>query len=311
MKKLALILMVSCLSIVVTRCTKSDSTDPTPAAIDPYAMFQYSIKANGIVTFTNQSTNATSCLWDFGDGTTSTTSTVTFDHQYSHNGTFHATLTAYGNGKSAGAYANLSITSFVNETISDLDGNVYHTVTIGTQVWMVENLKTTKFNDGTTIPLVTDNTEWGALITPGYCWYNNDEATYKNPYGAMYNWYAVNSGKLAPAGWHVPTNADFSVLTTFLGGVSSASGKLKEAGTTHWQSPNEGATNESGFTALPGGERFSNGGFYYNTERGYWWCSTEEEASEAWGRTMSSFYSDVNPTFFIKELGLSVRCVKN
>ena len=108
--------------------------------------------------------------------------------------------------------------------VVDIDGNVYHTVTIGTQVWMVENLKTTKYNDGTAIPLVTDNTAWGALTTPGYCWYNNDSATYKNTYGALYNWYAVNTGKLAPTGWHVPTDSEWTVLTTYLGGQSVAGG---------------------------------------------------------------------------------------
>jgi uncharacterized protein (TIGR02145 family) len=149
------------------------------------------------------------------------------------------------------------------------------------------------------------------LTTPGYCWYNNNAAAYKDTYGAMYNWYAVNTGKLAPTGWHVPTHDDFTVLTTYLGGVSNAGGKLKEAGTSHWLSPNEGATNEAGFTALPGGERFGNGGFYYMTDRGYWWCSTEGDGGEAWSRGMTSFYSEVNQILGTKELGFSVRCVKN
>ena len=98
-------------------------------------------------------------------------------------------------------------------TVTDKDDNVYHTVTIGTQTWMAENLKTTKYNDGTAIPLVTDSTAWTSLLTPAYCWYNYDATTYKNTYGALYNWYAVNTGKLAPIGWHVATDAEWTTLT--------------------------------------------------------------------------------------------------
>ena len=116
-------------------------------------------------------------------------------------------------------------------TVSDADGYVYHTVTIGAQVWMVENLKTTKYNDGTAIPLVTDSTAWAILTIPGYCWYNNDAVTYKATYGALYNWYAVNTGKLAPKGWHVPADAEWTKLITFLGGEDVAGGKMKSTGT--------------------------------------------------------------------------------
>ncbi|MFZ4563376.1 MAG: FISUMP domain-containing protein [Bacteroidales bacterium] len=307
MKTFTFFLILTGLSLIVPGCKKTDSSDP-PVVKDPYAMFTYSIKENGVVSFTNTSTDATSYLWNFGDNTTSTATTVTFEHQYLQNGTYHVTLTAYGNGKSAGAYADLNITTVVSETVTDIDGNVYHTITIGTQVWMVENLKTTKYNDGTSIPLVTDNVEWSTLSTPGYCWYDNDAAS---PYGALYNWFTVNTGKLAPTGWHVATNAEWTILTTYLGGATVCGGKLKEAGTTHWLSPNEGANNETGFTALPGGYRFSNGSYYYIGERGYWWSSSEYDAMEAWGRGMTSFYSDVNIFMAIKIFGHSVRCVKD
>ncbi|MBI5010148.1 MAG: fibrobacter succinogenes major paralogous domain-containing protein, partial [Bacteroidia bacterium] len=145
------------------------------------------------------------------------------------------------------------ISSFSSAQVSDIDGNVYQTVTIGTQVWMKENLKTTKLNDGIALPNVIDNAAWAALTTTGYCWYNNDATTYKSTYGALYNWYAVNTGKLCPIGWHVPSDDEWTLLTTFRGGYSVAGGKLKETGTLHWTSPNTGATNETGFTALPGG----------------------------------------------------------
>jgi uncharacterized protein (TIGR02145 family) len=117
--------------------------------------------------------------------------------------------------------------------VTDKDGNVYHTITIGTQVWMVENLKTTKYNDGTDIPLVKDSATWANLTTPGYCWLYNDQTTYINTTGALYNWYAVNTGKLAPIGWHVPSDSDFIALTKYLGGENTAGGKLKEAGTVN------------------------------------------------------------------------------
>jgi uncharacterized protein (TIGR02145 family) len=120
---------------------------------------------------------------------------------------------------------------------TDFENNYYPVVEIGTQVWMAENLKTTRLNDGTTIPLVNDNTTWYNMTTPGYCWYSNNEATYKNPYGALYNWHVVNTGKLCPTGWHVPTDPEWAILTTFIGGNA---GKLKEKGTIHWQSPNSG-----------------------------------------------------------------------
>jgi len=195
--------------------------------------------------------------------------------------------------------------------VKDTDGNIYHTVSIGTQVWMVENLKTTKYNDGTAIPLVTDITAWINLTTPGYCWYNNDDTKYKTPYGALYNRYAVNTGKLCPTGWHIPTDAEWTKLTTYLGGDSVAGGKLKETGTTHWQSPNPGATNVTGFTALPGGYRdydgvFGNFGYY-----GYWWNSTEDNTYYTWFRVLSSSSSIVIRNFDNQGRGYSVRCVRN
>jgi uncharacterized protein (TIGR02145 family) len=195
-------------------------------------------------------------------------------------------------------------------TVSDIDGNVYHTVTIGTQIWMVENLRTTKYNDGTAIPLVTDNAAWAALTTPGYCWYNNDAPTYGTTYGALYNWYAVNTGKLAPTGWHVPTDSEWTVLITYLGGDSIAGGKLKEVGTAHWAGPNKGATNTSGFTALPSGNRLAIGTFDYIGGTGIWWSSTANNAATSYYRSMGFNSGDVGHNSFDNIFGFSVRCVK-
>ncbi len=193
--------------------------------------------------------------------------------------------------------------------VIDIDGNVYHTVTIGNQTWMVENLKTVRYNDGTSIPLITGEITWGNLTTPAYCWYNND-AAYKNIYGALYNWYAVNTGKLCPKGWHVPTVAEWTKLEAFLGYGKNVGGKLKEAGTDHWESPNANATNEAGFTALPGGLRVSSG-FHYIRSYGYWWSSTEIYDEFAWSQELEYNSSYLDYSYVSKYCGYSVRCIKD
>jgi len=162
--------------------------------------------------------------------------------------------------------------------IQDIDGNIYTYVTIGTQQWMVENLRTTHYADGTPIPNIIPDEDWVAEDGSighdgGYCWYNNDMATYKDAYGALYNYYACsNAHGLALTGWRVPSQNDFEVLVSFLGGLDVAGGKLKQFGVIYWLSPNTGATNEFGFTALPGGERnFETGAFELIRERGTFW----------------------------------------
>ena len=210
------------------------------------------------------------------------------------------------------------ITALENKLISgglivkDVDGNIYNIVIIGTQTWMAENLKTTKYNDGTAIPLVTEGSSHGPhLYTPGYCWYNNDEATYKATYGALYNWYAVNTGKFCPTGWHVSTNAEWTTLTTYLGGEAVAGGKLKETGTAHWTSRQYGATNETGFTALPGGFRVCNGEFFSEGDFGYLWSATEVDTYSSWLRDLQNISREAHRTTYCKKGGLSVRCVRD
>jgi len=197
-----------------------------------------------------------------------------------------------------------------SNTVTDIEGNVYHTVNNGKQIWTVENLKTTKFSDGISIDIVKDNNAWNNLTSPGYCWYNND-VKYKNVYGALYNWYSVNTGKLCPSGWHVPSDEEWTILTTFLGGESIAGGKLKETGNLHWISSNTGATNESGFKALPGGNRIFNGVFDYEGVRGSWWTSTGFDSRTAWQRVIYSIYSDVSRSNYFMRFGFSVRCIKD
>jgi uncharacterized protein (TIGR02145 family) len=196
------------------------------------------------------------------------------------------------------------------QTVSDIDGNVYKTITIETQIWMTENLKTTKYNDGTSIPFVTGST-WASLTTPGYCWYNHDTVNYKNIFGALYNWHAVNTGKLCPTGWHVPDNEEWKSLETFLGGAIIAGGKLKETGTKHWLVINTGATNETGFTALPGGYRYGKGKFGSIGYFGYWWSASEAHSPYAscyyLGNESNSLLNHLN----YRRNGYSVRCLKN
>ena len=197
-----------------------------------------------------------------------------------------------------------------NNIVKDQDGNNYKTVKIGNQTWMAENLKTTKYNDGTAIPLVTDSTVWVAMSSPAYCLYNNDK-NYKNIYGALYNGYTINTGKLCPTGWHVATDAEWSTLVSYLGGENVAGGKLKENGTDHWNTPNLGATNESGFAALPGGSRYTNGLFFTIKNIGYWWSPTETKSLNGWYRSMNNKTSNVSRNFIDSTNGFSVRCVMN
>ena len=197
-----------------------------------------------------------------------------------------------------------------NGILRDVDGNIYKTIKIGEQVWMAENLKTTRYNDSTNIPLVTDNTVWINLTTPAYCWYNNT-SLYGATYGALYNGFTVNTGKLCPSGWHVPTDEEWTTLINLLGGTDVVGGKLKEAGLLHWNSPNEGATNESGFTALPGGYRLDPYTCEYIGESGFWWTNTLYYANTVLGYSLYNTYNYIYKFSYDKRAGLSVRCIKD
>jgi uncharacterized protein (TIGR02145 family) len=163
--------------------------------------------------------------------------------------------------------------------IKDIDGNLYNIVQIGNQLWMAENLRTTRYNDGQNIPhRILNQYDSSVVKTPAYYWYNNDE-TYKDPYGALYTYTAVTTGKVCPAGWHIPDNAEWDTLSSTLGGSDIAGGKLKEAGTGHWSNSNYGADNSSGFTGLPGGMLLGGAphlgaGFGFMGAYGFWWSST-------------------------------------
>jgi uncharacterized protein (TIGR02145 family) len=195
--------------------------------------------------------------------------------------------------------------------VTDIEGNTYKTVQIGTQLWMAENLKTTRYNNGSEIPLVT-GPEWDTMSTDGYCWYNNNYKIFGKIYGALYNWYAVATGNLCPTGWRVPADADWVILCDYLGGEKSAGGMLKETGTLHWKSPNSGATNSTGFKALPGGGRWVIGRFDLISRRGYWWSSsTFDNNSDTTIRMIPFDESLFLRVSGLKGSGFSVRCIKD
>ena len=203
----------------------------------------------------------------------------------------------------------VSINVLAETTVFDADGNEYFIIEIGDQKWLSENLKTTRFNDGTSIPLVTERTKWEQLSTPGYCWYNN-EINHKETYGALYNYYAVASGNLAPIGWRVATADDWNELISFCGGSLIAGGCLKEYGTSLWINPNLGATDQFGFSSRPGGWRWSYpAGFNLLGSDGFWWSSTATKDG-AFCIHMEYDSPVINLSISAERYGLSVRCIK-
>ena len=243
------------------------------------------------VAFTDTSTNnPISWQWDFGDGNSSTLQNPV--HEYTTLGVYTVTLivsNSYGTDSDVQVnYINVvdGIPCPGTPTVTDIDGNIYNTIQVDNHCWMKENLKVTRYPNGSNIPLINDNNLWANLgdnnTDDAYCYYNNDN---NSEYGALYsyaaaiadNWQRDNTEAqgICPDGWHLPSDYEWSVLSDFLGGLSVAGGKMKEAGFNHWETPNTDATNESGFTALPGGYRNSTSGIFYNIENyGFWWTSS-------------------------------------
>lgn len=225
----------------------------------------------------------------------------------SSNSTYHFRIKVVN---SLGTTTGDDMTFMTIGPISDIDGNIYQTVTIGTQTWMSENLKTTKYSDGTAVPNIVDLTTWAGIKSPSYCWYDNDISN-KTIYGALYNWYTVNTGKLCPSGWHVPSDAEWETLSNLVGG--QVGGKLKETATAHWRSPNIGADNSTGFLALPGGYRQTNGYFNEILHIGFFWTASAPTAdpAKAWVRFIYSEYATLFNAYDWKNSGFSVRCIKD
>ncbi len=227
-------------------------------------------------------------------------------------------LRAYATNGVGTQYGNQ--VSFTTKDAIIYNGYTYPIVTINGRKWFAENLRTTKYRNGSDIPNVTNNSSWASLNTPAYCWYNNDQNTYGNTYGTLYNWYAVNTGNLCPTGWHVPTEAEWYAMENFVDptisdpnalGWRGIDGGTKLKATSGWNSGGNG-TDEVGFSALPGGYRNYGDGTFVNVGNyGYWWSNTETDAESAWRRNLFIDSKNVNRFNINKRNGFSVRCIKD
>lgn len=322
MKNLKIILTVLPIFLMVLACKKEEPPGPPALTTEPVSEITYSgataggtitddggeaVTARGVCwsTLQNPTTadNKTEDGWGSGSFTSEITGLDPETPYYVRAYAVNSVGTSYGNE-----------VSFTSGPLTDIDANTYNTVIIGNLVWMQENLKVTKLNDGTPLPLVEDNDTWLQTDDPGYSWYNNDKDTYGDTYGAFYNWYTVNTGNLCPDGWHVPSDDEWTALTNYLGGEVVAGGKMKEAGTEHWDSPNTGATNESGFTALLGGYRSNGGQFYSIGWTGSLWTSTLVDDGWDMYVYMRRVQADQNSVFkgqSNKNFGFYVRCIKD
>ena len=265
------------------------------------------ITERGICWGTSQNPTITNDKLISGSGTGSFTCTIdgliTNTQYYMRAYAINSAGTGYG--------PQITFRTWNADMAIDIEGNLYHTVTIGTQVWMVENLKVIHYRNGDPIPYISDNAEWEGLTTGAYCVYDNNSGN-ESVYGLLYNWFAVNDSRnIAPEGWHVPTDAELTVLSSYFGGDATSGGKLKEAGLVHWLEPNSGATNESGFTGLPGGHREYGGNYDYIQWGGGWWSSTEDNPNDAWIRYLDKGNYDFWRYLEDKRYGRSVRCLKD
>lgn len=193
--------------------------------------------------------------------------------------------------------------------VADYDGNSYKIITIGTQVWMAENLKTLHYSNGDPIELIKDDRLWSESTSGACCINGNNKKNLKH-YGLLYNFFAVASDKkICPAGWHVPNAADWKRLESFLGGAGAAGGKMKNTGTKFWAEPNTKADNSSGFNGLPGGARNTDGTFEPAGEKGHWWTGTEFSVTSAWHRSLYNNTAFIDNIYGYKSDGYSVRCI--
>jgi uncharacterized protein (TIGR02145 family) len=257
------------------------------------------------------SANPTSWKWSFGDGTFSTLQHPI--HVYNDTGYYNVTLIA-GNATSTDTLYKqhfINVIPQIPTQVFDIDGNPYDTVHIGAQVWLLQNLRTTRMNDGTPIPLRYDDVIWQYYSNPGRCWFLNDSASYANLYGALYNSWAATSGNICPTGYHVPNNAEWNTLINYLGGTAVAGGAMKSTGTAYWLTPNTGATNSSRFTALPGSVRTTSG-YYYNAGAAAWFYSSDTYSStNGYGYALAYNATFANSANHSKKEGYSIRCIRD
>ena len=321
MRKLQLNELAALLMLIVflSACNKKESavviTVPVLSTTEVSSLTQTTCKSGGTITSDGGAAiSARGVCW-------STSPNPTISDRKTSDGTGTGTFTssiaginadstyyvrAYATNAAGTAYGNI-----VASLLTDLDGNVYHKVKIGTQTWMVENLRTTRYRTGEGITNNKSNLAWNNATYGAWCDYNNDSLNEKK-YGKLYNWIAISDSRnIAPVGWHVATNADWATLVAYLGGEGVAGGKLKEVGLANWIIQNVGATNEYQFTALPGGQRSAAGSFGGIGESGFWWTSTENNSSDAHFWYINNINTTAHKDYDNKLYGRSVRCVKD
>lgn len=334
---LAVIAMTS-MTVFFSSCKKDDPMEATSIVLvsgaDQTGSIETSLANSLVFSVKDQDGNAfqnATVNFSVAEGSVSpATATTNVDGKVSviwvlgsTEGTQSLTITAFksdGTTNLSGSPITVNATATTATTeVTDIDGNIYEIVTIGNQTWMAEDLKTTKYADGTPITNVETDTEWGNLgsnnTDKAYCFYDNNE---NSDYGALYTWAAATNGVVftttdvqgvCPDGWHLPNSSEWDELGAYLG-YDVAGGKLKEEGTSHWETPNEGSTNSTGFTALPGGFRNADGSFAELTRLAFWWTSSEEtppDYSYTWYLNNSA--TSIMDKSEVKSMGLSVRCV--
>ncbi len=248
-------------------------------------------------------------------GTTATDVATFNDTGITPNTTYIYRVYSNNNVGNSLTYSNELILTTTGTLVTDINGNTYPLIVICNQTWTKTNLNVTKYRNGDVIPQVTNTTQWATLTTGAWCYYNNTSSN-GTTYGKLYNWYAVNDLRgLAPAGYHIPTDGEWTTLTTCLGGESVGGGAMKESGTIHWVSPNTGATNSSGFSGLPGGSRGSDGTYPTNFPtiggHGNWWSSSQNSTSFAKSRGLNYNLGSTSNCNCSKNFGFSVRCIKD
>jgi len=299
------------------------------APVAAFTVSSASVQEAQSVSFTDQSTGGpTSWQWTFAGGTPSVSASQDPTVTYSTAGIYDVSLTATNaNGsdtRTQEGYITVTADGIYTpgSGVTDIDGNSYSTIILGTQEWMQQNLKTAHYRNGDPIPTGLSNSQWGSTATGAYAVYagdNSNDATY----GKLYNWYAVDDSRgLCPLGWHMPSDDEWKTLEIYIG-MSQAEadqagwrgtdegGKLKETGYLHWASPNTGAANSSGFTGLPGGYRDGNGGFHYVGSDGNFWSASSQSAATAWGRFLDYSSSEAGRSYYNEEYGLSCRCLRD
>jgi uncharacterized protein (TIGR02145 family) len=326
-------------AIILVSCKKNDSTSGTAPTVTTNTVSSFGQKWAKLSGTVNANNTSTEIYFDYGlsnsygnevaaDPDTLSTNTSTavsaIISRLAPGVTYNYRVRAetesgvvFGNDSTFTTKDTIKNTILFNSSltygsVTDIDGNTYKTIDIGTQTWMAENLNALTFNDKTPIPLVTDFTAWSELTTPGYCWYNYDSVSY----GALYNWYVVdaasNGGKnVCPNGWHVPDNTEWTTLTTFLGGENVAGSKLKETGTSHWYTTNAAATNETGFTAIGAGYRYYSGSFNNIKRYSYWWSTIKATSINAYCHDIIYSFDNIETSSSNKKSGFSIRCLKD